>query len=115
MIDSKVLAAILDSLVEPVLFADTDHVTRYMNRAAIEHYSDGGELIGKSLFECHNEESQAMMVEILAAMRDGLDEQIITDDEKWRVFMRAVRGPDGALLGYYERFEPPLESHAVDD
>ena len=34
MIDTTLMAAILDSLKDPVLFADTDHVTRYMNKAA---------------------------------------------------------------------------------
>lgn len=33
MISESTLAAILDSLKGPILFADTDHVTRYMNRA----------------------------------------------------------------------------------
>jgi hypothetical protein len=36
-----------------------------------------------------------------------LQEWQITDNEKHRIFMRAVRTPDGRLLGYYERYEPP--------
>lgn len=50
-----------------------------------------------------------MMVEILAAMHEGLDERLITDGKDHRVYMRAVRGPDGEVLGYYERYEPPPE------
>jgi hypothetical protein len=50
------------------------------------------------------------MVEILAAMQqDGLEEQLITDDEEHRIFMRAVRDPQGRVLGYYERYEPPSQ------
>jgi DUF438 domain-containing protein len=103
------MAAILDSLKGPVLFADTNHVTRYMNKAAIAYYTDGVNQIGRSLLECHNETSQAKMVEILAAMHEGLNEQCISSEEGQRVYMRAVRDADGQVLGYYERYEPPPE------
>ena len=107
MIDATLMAAILDSLKDPVLFADTDHVTRYMNKAAIAYYDEGTSLIGRSLMDCHNEQSQEMMIEILAAMHEGEDERIITDDEKHRIFMRVVRDAEGRVLGYYERYAPP--------
>jgi PAS domain-containing protein len=108
MVDADFLAAILDSLKDPVLVADPQHVTRYMNRAAIAHYKEGESLIGRSLLDCHQEVSQRMMVDILAAMQsNGLDEQLITDDEKHRIYMRAVRDKAGTVLGYYERYEPP--------
>ena len=108
MVDAALLAAILDSLKDPVLVADTSHVTCYMNRAAIAHYEQGAGLLGRSLLECHNAQSQQMMFEILAAMRQGLEERLITDNERVRIFMRAVRGPEGELLGYYERYEPKV-------
>jgi len=108
MVDAGFLAAILDSLKDPVLVADTQHVTRYMNRAAIAHYKEGASLIGRSLLDCHQEVSQRMMIDILAAMQsEGLAEQLITDDEKHRIYMRAVRDSAGVVLGYYERYEPP--------
>jgi len=91
MIDAELMAAILDSLKEPILVADTEHVTRYMNKAAVDYYEEGDCLLGRSLLECHNEGSQAMMIEILAAMQaEGLEERLITDNES-----------------YYERYEPP--------
>lgn len=107
MIDAALMAAILDSLKAPILFADTEHVTRYMNKAAIAYYEEGESLIGGSLLDCHNERSQQMMIEILAAMHDGLEEQLITDNEEQRIFMRVVRDAGGSVLGYYERYEPP--------
>lgn len=107
MVDASFLAAILDSLKDPVLVADTEHVTRYMNKAAVAHYEEGESLIGRSLLDCHNEQSQRMMIEILAEMHHGLDERLITDDEENRIYMRVVRDPDGRVLGYYERYEPP--------
>jgi PAS domain-containing protein len=110
MIDARLMAAILDSLKDPILVADTEHVTRYMNRAAMAYYEEGADLIGRSLLECHNERSQQMMVDILAAMQtEGLEEQLMTDNEKHRIYMRAVRDPEGGLLGYYERYEPPRD------
>jgi len=110
MADPALMAALLESMKNPVLFADTQHVTRYMNKAAIAHYKEGTSLLGKSLFDCHNEESRRQMIEILAEMQNGLDERLITDDEKHRIYMRAVRDPDGNLLGYYERYEPPVKT-----
>ena len=111
MIDALFMAALLDSLKDPILVADTDHVTRYMNKAAIAYYDEGESLIGRSLLECHNELSQQMMKEILAEMHQGLDERLITDDEEHRIFMRVVRDPGGRVLGYYERYEPPRPAH----
>ena len=109
MIDPSQMAAILDSLVDPMLFADTGHTVRYMNRAAIAYYSQGEALLGSSLLDCHNASSQCIMIEILAAMESGLEERLITDNEKHRIYMRAVRGDDGRVLGYYERYEPPTK------
>ena len=110
MINASFMAALLDSLKDPILVADTDHVTRYMNKAAIAHYDEGESLIGRSLLDCHNELSQQMMKEILAEMHKGLDERLITDNEKHRIFMRVVRDPGGRVLGYYERYEPPRQA-----
>jgi PAS domain-containing protein len=107
MTDPTLMAAILDSLKDPVLFADTEHVTRYMNKAAIAHYEEGESLIGRSLLDCHNERSRQTMIEILAGMHQGLEERLITDDEEHRIYMRVVRDVEGGVLGYYERYEPP--------
>ena len=107
MLDETFLAAILDSLKDPILVADTEHVTRYMNRAAIAYYEEGESLIGRSLLDCHNEQSQEMMIDTLAEMYKGLEERLITDNEKHRIYMRAVRDAAGTVVGYYERYEPP--------
>jgi PAS domain-containing protein len=107
VVDGTLLAAVLDSLREPILYADTGHVIRYMNRAAVAHYRGGEALLGSSLLDCHNPQSQQMILQILAAMQEGEDERLYADNEKHRVYMRAVRGPGGELLGYYEWYEPP--------
>jgi PAS domain-containing protein len=103
---TDLLAAILDSLRDPVLVADPAHVICYMNRAAVAHYQQGASLLGTSLLACHNAESQRVIHEVWEAMHHGLEERLITGNHKVRIFMRAVRGPEGDLLGYYERYEP---------
>ncbi len=109
MIGADLMAAFLNSLKNPFLFADMNHKIVYMNRAAIDHYKEGETLLGTSLLDCHNENSQKMIIEILAAMEAGEDERLITDNEKHRIYMRAVRDTEGNLLGYYERYEPPVK------
>jgi DUF438 domain-containing protein len=107
--DTSTLSAILDSIDAPVLFADTEHVIRYMNRAAVKHYDEAASLIGRSLLDCHNPASQAVIHETLEALRAGEDERLITDSEKHRIYMRAVRDTSGTVIGYYERYAPPGE------
>lgn len=105
------LEALLNSIKDPILFADTNHIVQYMNKAAIAHHTGGEKLLGSNLLECHNEESQKMMIEILAEMKNGLEEKLITDNEKYRIFMRAVRDKNDNLLGYFERYEPPMNGN----
>jgi len=108
MTDQEMMAAILDSFKDPVLFTDTDHIVRYMNKVAVSFYKEGKDLIGKSLFICHNAESQREIIDILAAMRAGkVEEQLITDNEEKRAYMRTVRDQKGQVIGYYERYELP--------
>ncbi|HDL17649.1 MAG TPA: PAS domain-containing protein [Bacteroidetes bacterium] len=107
MIDDRTKSLILDSLKNPVAFTDTNHIIRYMNKAAIEHYDEGENLLGRSLLDCHNEASQKMIHEIYTEMQQGLEERLITDSEKYRIYMLAVRDENGQLIGYYERYEPP--------
>jgi DUF438 domain-containing protein len=108
----SVLAALLDSLIDPVLFADTGHTIRYMNKAAVAHYPEGTTLLGRSVIDCHNAESNATIREVFAAMQEGEEERLITDNAKHRIYMRAVRGEGGELLGYYERYAPPAANRA---
>ncbi|MFH1851819.1 MAG: PAS domain-containing protein [Candidatus Neomarinimicrobiota bacterium] len=109
MESEELYACLLDSLRDPLLFADTDHLIRYLNRAATEHYTGGSDLLGRSLLDCHNPESQRQMIAILKKMHTGLDEELITDQPDKRIYMRAVRDSAGRLLGYYERYEYPFD------
>ena len=112
--DPTLLADILNSMKNPVVFADTSHIIQYMNTAAIAHYKQGEALLGTNVLDCHNNASQKMMLEIFADMKQGLEERLITDNHKHRIYMRAVRNQAGILLGYYERYEPPTQSEPRD-
>lgn len=106
-IEKSFLVAALESLRDPFVLVDTEHVIRFMNEAGARNYSKWGgrSLIGKSLMDCHSSESQAEIREVMAAMIEGEEERLISDTESRRIYMRAIRGEDGALLGYYERYE----------
>jgi DUF438 domain-containing protein len=103
----ELLSRILDSWNKSVVFVDNDHIIRYMNKPAEKHYARWGNVIGKSLFECHNESSQATIKDAYARLKDGCEEVLIVNNRKQRVYIRGVRDTDGNLLGYYERYDPP--------
>jgi hypothetical protein len=75
-----------------------------MNKTAVEHYSEGTNLIGKSLLDCHNEESKIQMINILDQMISGLEEKKISTGENGDIFMRSIRNNSGRILGYYEHY-----------
>ncbi len=105
MTNAALPVQILDSLVDPVLVADTEHIVIYMNSAAVDHYTGGETLMGTSLLDCHNKDSRELMIEVLAALENGEEERLISDNEKRRIYMRAVRDEGGEVVGYYERYE----------
>ena len=114
MLDISLAAALLDSLKDPFLFADTNHVIRYMNMAAIAHYKEGAALLGQSVLDCHKKtESRQRICDVVAALEQGAEEQLVSDGEKQRTFMRAVRDRAGRLIGYYERYEPAGTSRGL--
>lgn len=113
MISPDLMVALLDSFKYPVVFVDTDHIIRYMNKVAIVGYGKrwGYNLVGKSVLDCHNQKSCETIKEILTAMQEGEEEHLITDNARHKVYMRAVRNASGALIGYFERYEPPINQH----
>lgn len=103
----ELLATLLDNVWHPYVFCDTDHVIRYMNRPAREKFAGRPAEIGRSIFDCHNDESNRLIVEITERFMAGGDEELITDNAQFKVWMHPVRDADGTLLGYYERYERP--------
>jgi DUF438 domain-containing protein len=102
----EILPLILDNLKSAVVFVDNEHIIRYLNAAARKKYAKYGEIIGKSIFHCHNENSCRMIRDYHEKMRAGADEFLLAEREAYRAYMRSVRSPEGELLGYYEIHEP---------
>jgi DUF438 domain-containing protein len=109
MVTNELLNALLDSLKHPFVFADTQHVIRYVNKTAADRYEGTPAQVGRSIFDCHDENSKRIILEVFEYLKNGGDEKMIADDESQRIFMRAVRDKKGNLIGYYERYEPPAK------
>ena len=110
MKDVMIFEAILDSLKDEVIcFIDTEHVVRYMNKPAIRFYEGGESLIGNSVFSCHKEESKHKLLELFERLCAGEDEILFSQEEDTWFYLRAVRDPEGTLLGYYEHLYHPQE------
>lgn len=98
---------LLDSLKDVMVFCDTQHVIRYMNKAARLRYEGTAARVGASIFDCHNAQSNAQIVEVTQRLAAGEDEIKITEKPERSVYMRAVRDADDVFIGYYERYDPP--------
>lgn len=109
VMEKSIESYILDSLPHPVIFVDTDHIIRYMNKEAkYRYYEQRGyrELIGKSLFNCHNEKSAEMIRQAVERLKNhGKESFIGLSDRNERIYLNPVRDENGELLGYFERFE----------
>jgi PAS domain S-box-containing protein len=109
MISHKSCLAILDTINHPIVFVDNEHVVRYLNRLAEKrYYGERGysDLIGKSLFDCHNPKSHEKIKALYGRLQKGEDEIFNWVNEQGeRITVVAVRDQERNLIGYYERFE----------
>ena len=105
----KLLSYILDSYPYPVIFADCDHIIRYLNKnAEYFYYQERGydDLIGKSIFACHNDKSKEKIIAAVEKLKDhGMELYLGVNVKNRRVYIQAVRNESGELVGYIERFE----------
>lgn len=94
-----------------VVICDINHTIIYMNPAACERYSKrgGALLVGKSLLDCHNSESNAIIHKTIEWFKASkLHNRIYTyynEKENKDVYMIALRNEQGDLIGYYEKHE----------
>jgi DUF438 domain-containing protein len=77
-----------------------------MNKPARRHYSKWGDVIGKSIFACHNENSRGIIEAAFRELVSGVREVMIVNSTKHRVYMRSVKDEAGKIVGYYERYDP---------
>ena len=107
-INEKVLNAILDAYPYEIVFVDTTHTVRWMNKTAKIRYKDRV-IIGNSLFNCHNESTKPKIEEFLRRAENGEEEMFETYNRKTgeREFFTPVKDEDGKVIGYFERHEVP--------
>jgi PAS domain S-box-containing protein len=116
--EKDIYEALLDTVHSPIVFVDNDHIIRYLNKPAEERYygkQGYSDLIGKSLFDCHNNASEKLTKQIHTRLMAGEDEVFlkVSDDNK-RITVVAVRDHSGNLIGYYERFEEFVEQFVAE-
>lgn len=101
------LKAILDALDIEIVFVDTTHTIRFMNKYAVNNYKDrfGNNLIGKSIFNCHNDNSKRLILQGFLELLKGKDKVLVFENEKVKEYMVGVRNENGTLLGYFEIIE----------
>lgn len=103
--------SVLDQDTAPVVLCDLEHTIIYMNRAAIKRYEKrgGSALIGKSLLNCHNNESREIINKVIDWFSQSKENNIIYEykntEENKDVYMVALRDDSGQLIGYYEKHE----------
>ena len=109
----EMVEAILDSIPYRIVFVDTDHIIRFLNKEARHHYYDVrgyGELVGKSIFECHSEKSREMLIAAVEKLRNhGNEIYLGVSVYNERKYINPVRNETGELIGYFERFERNLQ------
>ncbi len=94
-----------------VVICNLAHEIIYMNPAAIERYGKGGgtALIGRSLLDCHNEESRNSIRKVVDWFQENQGNNRIytfrNEKENKDVYMVALREENGTLIGYYEKHE----------
>ena len=107
--DKDTLRLILDALPFPVVFVDVDHTIRFLNRRARFHYYEERgyrDLVGTSIFACHNEQSKERIMGIVEKLKNHGREMLLAVNEKnERVYVTPVRNDEGKFIGYFERFE----------
>ena len=109
----EMFEAILDSIPYRIVFVDTDHIIWFLNKEARHHYYDVrgyGELVGKSIFECHSEKSREMLIAAVEKLRNhGNEIYLGVSVYNERKYINPVRNEKGELIGYFERFERNLQ------
>lgn len=108
---SVYMKSIIDMDRASVVICDLDHKIIYMNPAAVKRYAKrgGAALVGKSLLDCHNENSNGMIKKVVAWFLQSTDNNMIytyhNEKENKDVYMVALRDDRGTVIGYYEKHE----------
>lgn len=106
---SQYFKSVVDQDRAAVVICDLRHEIVYMNPAARKRYQKHGEIVGKSLLDCHSARSGERIERVVAWFTEDRTHNIVytfrNEKEKMDVYMVALRGEDGGLIGYYEKHE----------
>ena len=102
--------SIVDQDRAAIVICNLEHEIIYMNTAAVNYYSKwgGDKLIGRSLLDCHNEESRKKIFQVVDWFASDEEHNIVytfyNEKQNKDVYMVALRD-EGKLIGYYEKHE----------
>lgn len=103
----KFLRSIVESDPAKVVVCDLEHKVVYINKRAREAY--GEELLNKSIFDCHNKNSQELIVKVVEWFKKSKENNVVhtfySKNHNKDVYMMALRDEEGELIGYYEKHE----------
>lgn len=106
---SQFFKSVIDQDRASVVICNLQHEIIYMNAAAVERYKKHGDLLGKSLLDCHSPASNDAIKRIISWFAADNAHNIVytfhNEKENKDVYMVALRGEDGTLIGYYEKHE----------
>lgn len=103
--------SVIDTDTSAVVICDLSHKIVYMNPAASEKYSKHGgyALVGSSLLDCHNSKSNEKIKQVVEWFGKSTENNKVytyyNEKENKDVYMIALRGGSGRLIGYYEKHE----------
>lgn len=102
--------SIVDQDRSAIVICNIRHEIIYMNPAAVDSYAKrgGDKLIGRSILECHNEESVQKIKKVVEWFAASPENNIVytfyNEKQNKDVYMVALREED-ELIGYYEKHE----------
>ena len=106
---SQFFKSVIDQDRAAVVICNLQHEIIYLNAAAVERYKKHGDLVGKSLLDCHSPKSNEMIKRVVGWFAEDKAHNLIytfrNEKENKDVYMVALRGEDGELIGYYEKHE----------
>ena len=83
-----------------VTICDTNGIVLYMNDKSKETFKSSGDLIGKSLMPCHNENSKAIIARLLETA--GTNVYTIEKNGQKKMIYQTVWKKDGEVAGLVE-------------
>ena len=103
--------SIVDQDRASIVICNLKHEIIYMNPAAVNSYAKrgGDKLIGRSLLDCHNQESRDKIQKVVDWFATDESHNLVytfhNEKQNKDVYMVALRDADKKLIGYYEKHE----------